>query len=142
MIAVAVFLAIGVACGIGAVFVLREAGRQAAQPTPPTYSLDEAYAWVVANVPPLVAQTLRPDDVRTILAYQLEFFLRQGVTQGDTAPNLAADTVIGETETVGYIVSRAAADGVELLPEQVYPVVESQLAYLQAIGAVGPRRTA
>jgi hypothetical protein len=142
MIAVAVFLAIGLACAIGAVFVLREASRQAAAPPPPTFSMDEAYEWVVANVDPLVAATLRPQDVRAILASQVEFFGRQGVTQADHAPNLAADVVIGTTETVEYVLARTAADGLELLPEQVYPVVETQLAYLQAIGAVGPRRTA
>jgi hypothetical protein len=46
--------------------------------------------------------------------------------------------VIGGSETVDYILERAAATGEAYLPEQVYPVVETQLAYLRAIGAVGP----
>ena len=33
---------------------------------------------------------------------------------------------------------QAAATGEAYLPEQVYPVVETQLTYLRAIGAVGP----
>ena len=142
MIVVTLFVAFGLVCAIAAWFVLREAGRQAAQPTPPTYSMDEAYEWVVANLDRLVASTLTPDDVRSILAHQVEFFSRQGVTQNGSAPNLATDVVIGESETVAYIVERCRADGLEVLPEQVYPVVETQLAYLRAIGAVGPRRTA
>ncbi len=142
MIVVALFVAFGLVCAIAAWFVLREAGRQSVTPTPPTYSLDEAYEWVVASVDRLVASTLTPDDVRAILARQVEFFTRQGVTQEGTAPNLATDVVIAESDTVGYIIDRCRADGLELLPEQVYPVVESQMAYLRAIGAVGPQRTA
>jgi hypothetical protein len=35
-------------------------------------------------------------------------------------------------------VDRAAATGEAYLPEQVYGVLETQLAYLRSIGAVGP----
>ncbi len=103
--------------------------------------MDEAYAWVVRHLDELVASTLTPDDVRSILRYQVEFFGRQGVTQNGSAPNLASDVVIGTSETVAYILERGATDGNEYLPEQIYPVVETQLAYMRAIGAVGPRLT-
>src|SRR3954447_6597196 len=79
-----------------------------------------------------------PAEVRTILQYQIDFFTKQGVTQNGETPHLAADVVIGLSETVAYIVDRTKADGDPLLSEQVYPVVETQLAYLRAIGAVGP----
>ena len=139
MVVVAAFLAFGLVCAIAAYFVLREANRQAIEPRPPTYSLDEAYSWVVRHLDELVASTLTPDDVRSILQFQVEFFGRQGVTQNGTAPNLASDVVIGTSETVAYILERSAAQGLEFLPEQIYPVVETQLAYMRAIGAVGPR---
>ncbi len=141
MLVVAAFLAFGLVCAIAAYFVLREANRQAVAPRPPTYSMDEAYAWVVRHLDELVASTLTPDDVRSILRYQVEFFGRQGVTQNGSAPNLASDVVIGTSETVAYILERGATDGNEYLPEQIYPVVETQLAYMRAIGAVGPRLT-
>ena len=35
-----------------------------------------------------------------------------------------------------YILDRAAATGEAYIPEQVYPVIETQLEYLRAIGAV------
>ena len=44
---------------------------------------------------------------------------------------------MGGAETVDYIVSRSAATGEAYIPEQVHAVVETQLAYLRAIGAVG-----
>ena len=46
--------------------------------------------------------------------------------------------VVGGSETVDYILDRAAETGETYLPEQVYAVVETQLGYLRAIGAVGP----
>ena len=130
-------LVIGVACGIGAWFVIREAGRLAAEPPPPVFDMDEAFDWVVAHLPDLVAATLTADDVRRILDFQLEFFQRQGVTGNGSSAHPPGDVVVGGAETVDYIVSRSAATGEEYLPEQVHAVVETQLAYLRAIGAVG-----
>lgn len=140
MIILAGFVAFGIVCAVAAWFVLREASKLAFEPVPPTYNMDEAYAWVLANVGDEVAATLTPEEVRSILKYQVEFFGRQGVTQNGTAPNLATDVVIGMSETVAYIIERGAADDLQLLPEQIYPVVETQLAYLRAIGAIGPRQ--
>ena len=130
-------LVIGVACAIAAWFVIREAGRLAAEPPPPVFDMDEAFEWVVEHLPDLVAATLTADDVRRILDFQLEFFQRQGVTGNGSSAHPPGDVVVGGAETVDYIVSRSAATGEEYLPEQVHAVVETQLAYLRAIGAVG-----
>jgi len=140
IILVAAFLAFGVVCAVAAFFVFREAAQQYEVPVPPTYKMDDAYDWVVRHLDELVAATLTPDDVRRILRYQVEFFQRQGVTQNGERPHLAADVVIGTSETVDYIMSRAKQDGEDYLPEQIYPVVETQLAYMRAIGAIGPQR--
>ena len=47
--------------------------------------------------------------------------------------------VIGGSETVSYILEQAAAKGNDFTAEQVHAVVETQLAYLRAIGAVGSK---
>ncbi len=140
IILVSGFFAFGIACGVAAWFVLREASRQIVAPEPPMYRMDDAYEWVVRHLDELVASTLLPDDLRRILRYQVEFFQRQGVTQNGDRPRLPADVVIGMSETVDYIMARSADDGETYLPEQIYPVVETQLAYLRAIGAIGPPR--
>lgn len=140
VIVLAVFLAFGVVCGVAAFFVFREAAQQYEVPEPPTYRMDDAYEWVVRHLDELVASTLTPEDLRRILRYQVEFFQRQGVTQNGDRPQLVADVVIGTSETVDYIMRRAKQDGEEYLPEQIYPVVETQLAYMRAIGAIGPQR--
>jgi len=43
-----------------------------------------------------------------------------------------------EAEDGAQGLDRAAATGEAYLPEQVYGVLETQLAYLRSIGAVGP----
>jgi hypothetical protein len=130
-------LVIGIACAIAAWFVIREAGRMAAEPPPPVFDMDEAFEWVVAHVPDVVAATLTPDDVRRILDFQLEFFQRKGVAGNGSSAHPPGDVIVGGAETVDYIVTRSAATGEEYLPEQVHAVIETQLAYLRAIGAVG-----
>ena len=57
--------------------------------------------------------------------------------RGRVDPLTLTGDVVGGAGTVDYIVSRSAATGEEYLPEQVHAVVETQLAYLRAIGAVG-----
>ena len=128
---------VGIACAIAAWFVIREAGRLAAEPPPPVFDMDEAFEWVVAHVPDVVAATLTPGDVRRILDFQLEFFQRKGVAGNGSSAHPPGDVIVGGAETVDYVVSRSAATGEEYLPEQVHAVIETQLAYLRAIGAVG-----
>ena len=130
-------LVVGIACAIAAWFVIREAGRLAAEPPPPVFDMDEAFEWVVAHVPDVVAATLTPGDVRRILDFQLEFFQRKGVAGNGSSAHPPGDVIVGGAETVDYIVDRSAATGEEYLPEQVHAVIETQLAYLRAIGAVG-----
>jgi len=131
-------LVVGVACAIAAWFVIREAGRLAAEPPPPVFDLEEAYEWVVEHVPDDVAATLTAEDVRRILEFQLEFFQRKGVSQNGSTSEARGPVVVGGAEQVAYILERCASTGEAYLPEQVHGVVETQLSYLRAIGAIGP----
>ena len=138
MVLVAGFLAAGIAIAIAAAFVIREAKRMAQAPPPALYQFDDAVEWVVEHVPDDVAATLTAEDVRRILELQVEFFQRKGVSANGSTEYPPGPVVIGGSETVDYIVERAAATGEAYLPEQVYGVVDTQLTYLRAIGAVGP----
>ncbi|MCL4293010.1 MAG: hypothetical protein KJ056_08255 [Acidimicrobiia bacterium] len=131
VVTAAVILAIAV------FLVSREVARLRAQPPPPVFDLDEAFHWVVRHVPDDVAATLDADDVRRILDLQIEYFRRKGVSVNGSTPHHQGPVVIGGSETIEYILDRSAGMGVTYLPEQVYAVVETQLAYLKAIGAVG-----
>jgi hypothetical protein len=132
------FLVVGIAIGIAAFFVSREATRIAQAPPPALYHLDDALAWVVDNLPDDIAATVTVDDVRRMLEFQVEFFKRKGVSSNGTTAYPAGPVVIGGSETVEYVLERCAATGEAYLPEQVYGVIDTQLNYLRAIGAVGP----
>ena len=137
MLLVATLLVFGVACAIAAWFVTREAARLSYEPAPPVFDADEAFDWVVARVPDDVAATLTPADVRRILDLQLEYFRRKGVTGNGSTAHPPGEVVVGVSETVDYIIGRSGETGEEYLPEQIHAVVETQMAYLRAIGAVG-----
>jgi hypothetical protein len=145
MVWVTALLVVGLTCAIGAFVVLREAGRLASEPPPPVFDMDEAYDWVVEHLPDDVAATLTPADVRRILDFQLEFLAQKGVTGNGSGPRLRSDVIVGGAEIVDHICARSRETGEEYLPEQVYGVLDTQLGYLRAIGAVGgaaapPRR--
>lgn len=136
---VGAFFVFGIACAVAWWFVTREAARLSVEPPPPVFDEDEAFDWVVEHLPDLVAATLTPDDVRRILDFQIEFLARRGVTGNGSSLHTPGDVVVGGTEIVEYIVERAGTTGEEYLPEQVHAVVDTQFAYLRAIGAVGPQ---
>lgn len=132
-------LAVGLILLIAAVAILRESHRLAALPPRPTFDPDAALDWVVQHIADDAAATLTVDDVRVILDLQLEYFKAKGVSQNGSTAHPAGPVVIGGSETVSYILEKAAARGAEFTPEQVHAVVETQLAYLRAIGAVGSK---
>ena len=141
MALVAGFLVFGLVIAIAAVIVVREAGRMTKEPPPVLFSMDEAYDFVVENLPDIVAATLTPDDVKRILAFQWEYFQQTGVSANGskhhpTAGVMTGVPIIGGDEEVGYILRRAAETGESYLPEQVEAVVATQAEYLRAIGAM------
>ena len=138
MFLVAGFLVFGLVVAIAAVFVVREAGRIGEAPPAAIFDPDDAYEWVVEHVPDDVAATLTPVDVRRILEFQLEFFRRKGVSQNGSSPEPRGPVVVGGAEQISYILDRCEATGEAYLPEQVHGVVETQMSYLRAIGAIGP----
>ena len=137
MVLVVGLLVLGIACAIGAWFVMREAARLSQEPPPPVFDMDEAYEWVVEHLPDVVAATLTPDDVRRILDFQLEYFARLGVTGNGSSAHPPGDIVVGGAETVDYVLDRARSTGEAYLPEQVHAVIDTQMAYMRAIGAIG-----
>ncbi|MEX0663472.1 MAG: hypothetical protein WD598_01725 [Acidimicrobiia bacterium] len=138
---VAAFLVVGLVVAIAAVFVVREAGRLARKPPPALFDAEDAYEWIVEHVPDDVAATLTTGDVRRILDLQIEFFERHGVSPNGTTTSPDGPVVVGGAEQVAYIVERSAETGEAFIPEQVHAVVETQLAYLREIGAIGPLAT-
>ena len=132
-------LAVGLILLIAAVAILRESHRLANLPPRPTFDPDAALEWVVQHLADHAAASLTVDDVRVILDLQLQYFKAKGVSSNGSTANPMGPVVIGGSETVGYILEQAAARGEVFTAEQVHAVVETQLAYLRAIGAVGSK---
>jgi hypothetical protein len=132
-------VAVAIVLGIAAWAVLRESSRLAAMPPRPTFNMDDALDWVVEHLDEVAASALTVDDVRLILDLQVEYFRVKGVSGDGATSEVPGVVVIGGPDTVADIVKRAADRGAVFLPEDVDAVVETQLAYLRSIGAIGSR---
>lgn len=132
-------LAVGLVLLVAAWVIMRESRRLAAMPPRPTFDMDEALDWVVAHIADETAATLTVDDVRQILDLQMQYFRAKGVSGNGKSAVVHAPVVIGGSETVSWIMEKAEAAGSDFSFEQIHAVIETQLAYLRSIGAVGPR---
>jgi hypothetical protein len=131
-------VALALVFGIAAVVVGREARRLDRQARRPVFDIDEAVAWVAQHLPFEVSAVLSYDDVRRIIDWHLEYLRMRGVSSNGHGPNLQGPIVVGGAETVDYVLRQCQAHGVEYTPSQVHAVLEAQMTYLEAIGAVGP----
>src|SRR5947209_20512370 len=138
MVLVFAFLVAGIVFAIAAVVVGREARRLDAVPPHPTFDLGEAVEWVAEHLPFEVSATLSYDDVRRIIDWNLEYFRSKGVSGNGSGPHAAGPVVVGGAETVDYVLVKAQSIGHEYTAAQVHAVLDAQMTYLEAIGAIGP----
>ena len=146
MIVIYGFVVVAIVFAIAAVVIGREARRLDAVPPRPTFDLDEAVDWVAENLPFEVRAVLSHADVRRIIDWNLEYFRMKGVSGNGHSANPDGPVVVGGAETVDYVLERAQ-DLARLHPEtleepytpaQVHAVLDAQMTYLEAIGAIGP----
>ena len=138
MVIVWILVALALAFAVAAVVVGREARRLDAEPPRPVFDPDEAVEWVANHLPFEVSAVLSHDDVRQILDWNLEYFRSKGVSGNGSTPHVEAPIVVGGAETVAYVLDQAARTGRDYQPDQVLAVLDAQMSYLEAIGAVGP----
>ena len=138
MIFVYVLALAAVVFAIAAVVVGREARRLDAVAPNPTFDLGEAVEWVADHLPFEVSAVLSHDDVRQIIDWNLEYFRTKGVAGNGHSGQAAGKVVVGGAETVDYVLRRAANQGQTYTAAQVHAVLEAQMTYLEAIGAIGP----
>lgn len=132
-------LAVALVFAIAAVVIGREARRLDAVPPRPTFDLDEAVDWVANNLPFEVSAVLSHDDVRQIIDWNLEYFRSKGVSGNGRSAHTDGPVVVGGAETVDYVLARAQSLGAPYTASQVHAVLDAQMTYLEAIGAVGPQ---
>lgn len=129
LIAVIVFVIAAVAIG-------REARRLDAVTPAPAFELLEAVDWIADRLPDDVRAELSYEDVRDLVDWHLADLAARGV-----APSLdeSGDLVIvDDAGAVGALQRRAEAEGRSFETAHVGAVLDAELAYFTAIGAVGP----
>jgi hypothetical protein len=122
----------------------REAHRLDAVAPRAVYNLDEAVDFVADRLPAQSQARLTPAEVESLLIAHLHWLHEQGL-QPDKAVDQRQDitdreVVISDEGLVAYLLGAADEAGVELLDDvDAVNVVDAHLAYLDAIGAVGPQ---
>jgi hypothetical protein len=123
---------------IAAVVIGREARRLDAVPPRPVFDMNEAVAWVAEHLPFEVSAVLSHDDVRSIIDWNLEYFRSKGVSGNGSTPHLDSQVVVGGAETVDWVMAKAEQQGASYTAAQIHAVLDAQMTYLEAIGAIGP----
>ena len=138
MTIVYILIALALAFAIAAAVIGREARRLDAEPPRPVFDPDEAVEWVANHLSFEIGAELTHDDVRRIIGWNLEFFRSKGLSGNGSSLHVETPLVIGGAETVAYVLQKAAAAGADYRPDHVHAVLEAQMSYLEAIGAIGP----
>jgi len=131
-------LVIGLVMAIASVAIGREAHRLDALPPRAVFDVDEAVQWVAEHLPDEVTAQLSFDDVRRLLELSLDHLRGLGLAGRTTGEPVEGEVIVDEAQAVGVVLERASDEGMDVSPHDVRSVVSAQLAYLQAISAVGP----
>ncbi len=138
MIVVSVLVALALAFAIAATVIGREARRMDAEPPKAVFDPDEAVEWVANHLPFEVSAVLSHDDVRRILAWNLQYFKLKGLSANGSTVYVTTPSIVQTSEAVAFVLEQAAGEGADFSAEQVTAVLEAQFSYLEAIGAIGP----
>ncbi len=137
-----IFLLLGlvVVVVIGLVVLGRETARLADVARPAVFDMTEAVEFIADRLPPETQARISHDDVRWILLADAD--LIEDVTAEELA-QVAADLdeepqVVDEDAAVARVLELADGSGRELADEDIVAVLDARLAYLEAIGAIGP----
>ena len=130
-----VFVFVGIAAvvvfAIAAVAIGREARRLDNEPPRPVFDVDEAVEWIGDRLPVEVASQLSHDDVRQILHWSLD----------QIAVRAEDEVLVVDDEAIAYVQVRARGAGHDWTEHQIQHVLEREVDYLRAIGAINPEES-
>ncbi len=128
---------------IAAVVVGREARRLDSVAPRSVYIVDEAVEFVAEYLPPETQAHLTPDELEQLLTFHMRWLHAKGLQPAnvvDRRQDISDPVIVEEDTLIGYLLGEADRAGIEILDDvDVVNVVDSHLAYFQAIGAVGPQ---
>lgn len=123
---------------IAAVAVGRVTANLARAPERAVYDPDQSLGFVAEALPVDVTAELSYDEVQSMLRLFHDFLHAKGVatTAGEARPRREM-TVIDPDEAADYVVYRAGLADLVVTPAHARAVIDAQMAYFEAIGAVG-----
>ena len=122
-----------------AVMIGRETRRLDAFTPEPVFDLTEAVVWIERRLPDEVRAQITYSDVRDLVDWHVSDMAMRGV-----APTVGPNgelVVVGADDSVDALVMRMLESGRDIEPTHVKAVLDGELNYLVAIGAIGPAAT-
>ena len=123
---------------IGLVTVGRVVGRLSVEAPVSVFDEDEAVEWIADRLPYDVQAQLSHEDVRRIVLWHLEYLEDEGVATETAFEEAPDNVVVGEDDALAYVLGRATEAGLDADDTQIALVLDTERAYLEAIGAIGP----
>jgi hypothetical protein len=144
MIWLFVVLAVVAVFVIAAVAIGRETHRLDAVTPVPSIDVNDAVGWISERLPEDISAQVSYEDVRDILLWHLDEMQSRGVasTLESSAANgadPAQPIVVDDDWGVDAVGMRALQNGRDLNPVHIRAVLDAELEYFEAIGAVGPQ---
>lgn len=135
---VAVVVAVVAVVLIGLLVVGRETAALASQPKQALFDVDEAVDFVADGLPLEISARITYDDVRALLRFHLEHIAAAGAPAERWNAGRSRLVIVDDEEGAEVLMRRAIEHGLDLTPDDVAAVLAGELAYFEAIGAVGP----
>jgi hypothetical protein len=138
MVVVAVVVGAVVVVLLALLVVGRETASLAAQPKQAIFDVDEAVDFVADQLPFEVSARISYDDVRALVRFHLEHLAAAGAPSERWNAGRSRLVIVDDEEGAEVLMRRAIESGLDLAPDDVAAVLAAELAYFEAIGAVGP----
>lgn len=130
--ALAVFVVAAVSIGL-------VSGSLARRPRRSVYDLEEAVEFVADRLPEELTARLSYDDVRAVLTFHCDYLAAKGVASQRTADDIGTGlVVVPDDEPVAVVIGRVEDAGLELDDTDVITILDTEVEYYRAIGAIGP----
>ena len=114
-------------------------GRLSVAPPTSVFDEDEAVEWIADRLPVEVASQITHDDVRQLVTWHLDYLVEEGIATEAAYADAPDDVVVGEDDGLAYVIGQASDAGLDLDDTHIAIVLATERAYLEAIGAIGPK---
>jgi hypothetical protein len=125
---------------VAAVSIGVVSGSLAQRPRRSVYDLEEAVDFVADRLPDELTSQISYDDVRSVLLFHCDYLAAKGVASERTADDIGtALVVVPDDEPTAYVLGKVGDAGLALSDDDVVAILDAELAYYEAIGAIGPQ---